>query len=438
MRLTTLQAVFAICAILAASACKEPEGIGLEVLPDGEQMPIAWVDTFSLEVSTITHDSVPTSGINSQLIGDFNDPIFGRLSSELFFQFKPSESNLEFPSDAVVDSMILNLAYSGSYGNTDKLKGLMQFGVYELTEDLYPTCTAEDSTYYSRAAHSISTTPLADFTLWPNLYSEIETLDGVLSPSMRVPLNSDLGTRIINSANLASDEVFVEEFKGLNVKPIDLVRPSGTGSILNLDVNSSDSQIEMYYHTDNEDTIRQFFPVTCLDGVHTAFSHEFSPEVTDALTGGTASGANTFYIQSMASLRAKIEIPHLKELNQLGYVAINKAELLIPIDQSVVSEYGVPTSLFVTGIDSGDAAVFVVDQFEGPDYYGGVYDSENKEYIFNIARHLQSILNNPEEEDYGLYVVNAGTATTAARGVFNGPEHATKPMKLRMTYTIIE
>jgi hypothetical protein len=47
-------------------------------------------------------------------------------------------------------------------------------------------------------------------------------------------------------------------------------------------------------------------------------------------------------------------------------------------------------------------------------------------------------LNSPEEPDLGLYVVNAGNSTNARRGVFNGPQHPDKAMKLRMTYTIVE
>ena len=441
MRLTTLQAVLGVCLILAVSACKEPEGIGLEILPDGEEMPIAWVDTFTLEASTILHDSVPTSGINTYLLGDFGDPIFGRISSELFFQFKPTSSSLEFPSDAVVDSVILNLAYSGSYGNTDKLNGTMQFGVYELEEDLYPTGTG-DSVYQSTASHAVSSTPLAEHTFWPNLYADIPTLDGVLPPSLRIHLDPDLGTRILNSLNLASEEVFIEEFKGLNVKPIDPIRNDRTGSILYFNVASVNSQVWLYYHTATEDTIRQPFSIANADGVHAAFHPEFKTEIQDAVSGGVTAGDNTVYISSMARTRAKIDIPHVRELNELGYVAINKAELVLPLDESVELEYGVAPSLFVTGIDSSDGAVFVIDQFEGPDYYGGFYDADNKEYVFNIARHLQSILNNPEDEDYGLYVVGSGTAVNASRGVFNGTNKLgvddTEKMKLRMTYTIIE
>jgi hypothetical protein len=37
--------------------------------------------------------------------------------------------------------------------------------------------------------------------------------------------------------------------------------------------------------------------------------------------------------------------------------------------------------------------------------YGGNYDATNKQYVFNIARQIQKILNG--ETDYGFYLVNA-------------------------------
>jgi hypothetical protein len=140
----------------------------------------------------------------------------------------------------------------------------------------------------------------------------------------------------------------------------------------------------------------------------------------------------------MAGVRMKLELPHLKELNNLGIVTINKAELVVPLDESVIVEHSVPTGLSVTGVQEDGGQSFLIDFFEGGDYYGGSHNAESGEYVFNIARHLQSILNAPEEEDYGLYIVNTGTSVNARRAVFKGPGHATKPMKLRMTYTIIE
>lgn len=425
--------------MLIISSCKEPDGIGLDVLPEGEEMAIAWIDSFTIEARTILYDSVQTSGLSSgtYLIGDFGDPIFGRVQSELFMQFKLPSTSVEFGSGAVVDSIILNLAYVGSYGSTDKLKGTMTFGVYELEEDLRNTSTT-DSAYYSTASHSVSATPLAVYQFRPDLYSDVISGSDTIRPSLRIPLDNTLGTRILASGNLASNDVFLTEFKGLNIKPMDVSMSSGFGSILYFNVASSFSWVKLYYHTDTDTSFVDFL-TSNTDGVHTAFHHEYaSTAVESAIAGGTVSGAERLYIQSMAGTRVKVELPHLRELNSLGAVAINKAELVVPLDADLVDEYGVPSNLQITVIDSVGNPIFPVDFFEGSDYYGGVYDSENRQYVFNIARHLQSLLNAPEEVDYGLYITNSGNAVNARRGIFNGPQHPTKPMKLRMTYTIIE
>lgn len=437
MSLNNYRLVFGFLLMIAIASCQEPDGIGLEVLPDGEEMPIAWIDTFTLEARTVIFDSVPTSGTTSFLIGDFGDPIFGRVTSELFTQYKLATTDIDFGSNPQLDSIVLNLAYSGSYGATDKLKGTMKFGVYELEEDLYSTATG-DSVYYSTAAHSVASTPLAEIRFRPNLFSNVVTGTDTLPPSLRIPLDNSLGDRILNSGNLASNEVFLEEFKGLNVKSIDPFRNTGFGSILYFNIASRFSRLELYYKNDDEDSLRIEFLISNSYGVHTSFQHEFPVEILTAMDDSTEAGKDRLYIQSMAGLRMKVDFPHLRKLNELGVVAINKAELVVPLDETVITEYSVPSNLQVTAVKEDGGQTFVVDFFEGTDYYGGSYDSEKKEYVFNIARHLQSILNSPEEPDYGLYITNSGNAVNGRRGVFNGTEHPTDPIKLRMTYTIIE
>jgi hypothetical protein len=439
MRIPKFSAVFSLILLLAVSSCKEPEGIGLEVLPDGEEMEVAWIDTFTLEARTVKYDSVPTSGLNSgtYLVGDFGDPIFGRVRSELYSEFLLSSTGVDFGSGAVTDSIILNVAYAGAYGNTDKLNGTMKFGVYLVDEDLDATGN-NGTVYYSNSNVALSSFPLAEFEFRPDLYSTIDTGDNQLPPSMRVYLSNTFGDSIINSLNLASQEIFAEEFEGICIKPINENMANGHGSILYFNMLSRYTQIELYYHNNDGDTAVFPFEFDNTHGIHTKFTHNFPKEVHHAVNLGTEVGKDRLYIQSMAGLRMKVDMPHLRELNKLGYVAINKAELVLPLDESVVTEYGFPNSLSVTGISEEGGSVFIIDQFEGSDYLGGVYDPVNKEYIFNVARHLQSIINNSDEIDYGLYIVNSGNAVNARRGVFNGPQHSTEPMKLRMTYTIIE
>ncbi|MFT6210275.1 MAG: hypothetical protein ACJAYA_001400 [Bacteroidia bacterium] len=428
--------------LLVIASCKEPDGIGLDVLPAGEEMPIAWVDTFTIEARTVGYDSVLTSGLTTYLLGDFGDPIFGRVKSDLYTQLRLESVPFDPGAGQTIDSIVLNMAYSGSYGNTTKFGGTMRFGVYELTEDLI---SLVDTSYYSTVSHSVDPIALAEFDLRPDLFSGITMIGGgdtvLLPPSLRIRLDDSFGQDILNlgggSTELADNDEFVKAIKGISVRPINASMVSGNGSILYLNLASEASRVELYYHNNN-DTSSVILTMNNTGSVHTFFEHEFPLVINNAIADSTVEGANRLYVQSMAGLRMRLDIPHLRELRELGVVAITKAELVVPIDETVITDYGYPSSLFVTGINDDGGSVILVDQFESSDYYGGVFNSDEGEYVFNIARHIQSILNSPEEPDLGLYVVNAGNSTNARRGVFNGPQHPDKAMKLRMTYTIVE
>lgn len=431
-----IPAALAFLCLLTIASCKEPDGIGLDVLPAGEQMPIDWVDNFTIEARTIVYDSVLTSRLTNYLVGDFGDPIFGRVKSDLYTQVRLGSVPFKPGAGAVVDSVILNIAYAGSYGNTSKLGGVMRFGVYKLTEDLM---NLDDTSYYSTVSHEIDPLALAELDLRPDLLSKVVVGKDTLPPSLRIKLDNSFGQEILNLSEeiLADNGEFVKNIKGIALKPINATMLDGNGSILYLNLASQTSNVELYYHN-NEDTSSINLRMTNAGSAHSYFEHEFSTLINNAIADSTVTGATTLYVQSLAGLRIKLEIPDLHELRNLGHVAINKAELVIPLDQTVVTKYPHPSAMFVTGINEKGGSAIVVDQFESSDYYGGVYNSETGEYVFNLARHVQSIINSPEKPDYGLYVVNAGNSTNAKRGVFNGPQHPDKPMKLRLTYTIID
>lgn len=429
--------------VLLLNACKEPDGIGLDVLPAGQQLPIAWVDSFTLEARTVLDDSVITSVLSSYLIGDFGDPIFGRVRSQLFTQLKLSSESPDFGTNPMVDSVILHLTYSGSYGYTDKLRGTMNFGVFRLAEDLQDTAL-----YYSNVdPHEVDPTALASIEFRPDLYSEIDlgeyvddTISVLRSPALRIPLDLAFGQEILTSLNLADEDLFSNEFKGINIRSESIDMPSGFGSILNFNLGTAFSGIELYYHHDDEDSLRFDLDILQPITTHTIFSHDYAPAIEDVLVGGTATKADRLYTQSMAGLKIKVELPFLKELNNLGAVAINKAEILVPMDPSFDPEHDVPLSIVFREIIDTLGTSSYTDDFNPNtlSYYGGVYDSEKHEYVFNAARYVQSILNSPEEENRGFYIREPSRNSSARRGVFNGPQHPTDPMRLRMTYTIIE
>ncbi len=436
-----LWCLFAIL-LLTANACKDPEDIGLEVLPAGEQMGIAWIDTFTIEARTVDFDSVRTSSRGTYIIGDFNDPIFGEVKAQVFTQFLLSTEGYEFGA-ATVDSVVLNLVYSGSYGRTDKLQGLQKFVVSEVTEDLV---ARDELNFYSDDSYTIDqSNPLAEIEFAPNLLDDVPTSVDTVPPSLRVLLRKDFGQEIVDLAYttelMGSNDNLVSEFKGLNIRPTTTGTPSGNGGLLYFSMADVDTRLEVYYHS-ADDTSYYFFEISEDGEIFTAKDAVVSPTVENAINTGLTSGDEKLYLQSFAGTRVRVALPHLRKLNELGYIAVNKAELVLPVDQSSLDDFGLPEYLQIVSINEYDSAFSIIDVYgeltTGIDYYGGQYDSDNQEYIFNISRHLQETLNDAGP-DYGFYITPV-IVMDGSRVVFNGPMHSGTgdSLKLRMTYTIID
>ena len=143
----------------------------------------------------------------------------------------------------------------------------------------------------------------------------------------------------------------------------------------------------------------------------------------------------------MGGLKVRILFPTLRDLGINGRIAINKANLIVSLDNNdnTVSDYAPPTQLVL--LEEKDGKIrFLLDQYEGMTYYGGAYNSSKKEYKFNIARHIQQVIDGPErngKENLGLYLVvwTADRPNSANRVVLKGPKRQSGNLRLQVTYT---
>jgi uncharacterized protein YgbK (DUF1537 family) len=90
--------------------------------------------------------------------------------------------------------------------------------------------------------------------------------------------------------------------------------------------------------------------------------------------------------------------------------------------------------MLIFASDSLGKNVSIIDASEASSYYGGSYNSTNKEYTFNIARHVQQTLTKIVEEggkDYGLFLVAGGSTSNAQRTLLKG----NNSLKLIVTYS---
>src|SRR5690606_19790146 len=123
-RVFQLSATFFIGLFLLWSCRKEETTIGDTL--QGEGLDVIKTDTFSLNTYTAVLDSMESDETAVNLLGYYNDPVFGSVDCGFVTQIRLSSSNPSFsanPGEVIVDSVVLALAYTGIkwYGNLDDI-----------------------------------------------------------------------------------------------------------------------------------------------------------------------------------------------------------------------------------------------------------------------------------------------------------------------------
>lgn len=421
-------------------SCEEPDIVGLEVQPPNDKMDVVF-DTITLVAYSVKEDSIRTDETVYNLLGSNEDPVFGKNSASFYSQFRLSSDNVNFGTNLHpdLDSIILSLAYKGIYGDTSAQQTVK---VYELAENIY-----KDSVYYSNREILTTGVSLASKTFVPNLKDSVIVGGEKQAPQLRIRLSDELGQRFLDasgSTSLSDNTNFLEFFKGIYVTNLPAI---GTGAIMYFDMLNSLSKITLYYHNDTTDSLKYNFVSNELCARINHFNHSkyqyADSYLLSEISGDTTKGDSILYLQSMAGLKIRIQYPYIRDLIKNGRIAINKADLIVSVDDNPVygnlSTYSPPAQLVLIEEQNG-LIRFLLDQYEGMSYYGGAYNSSKKEYKFNIARHIQQVVDGPEhngKENLGLYLVVwlADRPNKANRVVLNGTKRHSGNLRLQITYT---
>ena len=438
--------IISLIILASVFGCKDPELVGLDTIADTDGLALEQVDTFTVVGSYFLIDTIETSNLTSYLLGGMNDPVFGKVSSTLYTQFKLGGSNVTFPSDAVIDSVVVYLKYSGAYGETDRFNGHQTINVFKLGGDIM-----EDSVYTQSSTHDLGS-QIGVVSFQPDLYNGTTITYGTdtleLAPHLRIPLDNSYGQEILDAGSsiLDSNVHFLEVFKGLVFEPQTSGLAEGSGAMLYFDTPNPETRMRLYYHESGslEEDVFDLF-VGTLAATHTSFHHDYSQAFLDD-TSNTVAGEQNLFVQAVGGVGSRISFPTLINLlekddaeNHIHRIAINKAELIFPIEAETFSDLSPPLRLHLEfqPVDTLDIQVPPIDSFEGADYYGGSFNSTELEYKFNIARQLQWFLNR-EIEFPELRVYIEDQKSTGYRGILNGTKHPLRPIKLRVTFTRIE
>ncbi|MEE4259313.1 MAG: DUF4270 family protein [Bacteroidales bacterium] len=425
--------------IIFVISCAKPAGeVGAIIQPEDSKLQVFWTDTAYVYAYSVPDDSVRTDGLSTTLLGSIMDPTFGHTTASFYSQFMLEESGHRFGENAQVDSLILQLKYTGnSYGDTTTQ---LTANVYQMEGELDLA-----SEYYSNVDIPVFPIDYANYSFAPKPHDSVVVGDDTISQVLRINLsdiNPDLANYLLNidSTLMDSNDVFMDYFKGLYVTTAPV---SANGSLVNFDLFNARSKMTLYYHNSEEDSLEFDYPITVITQYASKYEHDFesgSPDFVEQVAQGeTALGSNKFYVQGISGVAATIKTPNIPDWSQLGTVALNEAKLVLP-GNSMDTLYNAPIKLALAVINGDGTYGFLPDENGQDLYFGGEYKASTRSYTFRITRYLQSLINDPTIQNNGLYLIVRGGSIYPNRFVFNGhePESDTTRLHLEITYTNLD
>ncbi|WP_165840942.1 DUF4270 family protein [Larkinella punicea] len=389
IQLSLMAVMFALVSVLVA--CEEPKDIGLA---PPTAIGVLYTDTLTVETSTILLDSVVTDRNSRLLVGQYTDPVFGKVVAKTFGQLYVEGGSFKTEGEIVYDSLRVLVGYSYVYGDTTRAQEIL---VHRLTEDL-------DSTkrYTNASSVAYAAEPLAKIKLTPT------AVGGAGYARLPDALGRELLELSKGSGIVQAD--FRKVFKGIAVVP-----GATNTTVFGF---SNNMFIELYYHKSADTT-----KVLSIDFFTTAGLPSFSQvkvdrsgtklaalSLTNSLTGADTGGE--MFVQSAAGVTTKVNFPTIENLKkESGRIAINRAELSLFVKGS--SPGGpVPSVMTLAQTDANNRLLYTPETGTGTRllhllqtqsgtfqtankwYYPQIvgYSSRQKTYTFDVTTYLQAIL----------------------------------------------
>jgi hypothetical protein len=445
----------AFAAIIVISiGCNDGSIIGNDLL-ENEAIELAYDDNFALTAKTVRGDSVTTfrTGItsNTYLLGQIDDPIFGKYASDIYTGISFGSSTPDF-SDSTIDSIVLELEYDslGFYGDNNVTHN---FEVFTVEEDWLDRDTIYSDESFATSMMSIGSKSFvpdfrADSIRFQVRDTEVDSFI-TLSPRINIRLDDAFGQMLLDDTFAAkNDTLLIESFKGLYIKST-----TDGNSIVGLNFVKSGSistiipKVAVYYtQLTSTGTAKRTYNYLLRNEVYSEFALDNTgSEVGNSLNDETA-GEEFLYAQGMSGINGEVGLP---DLSSIKGNLINSAQLVLTIADEENDSYPHNRQFLLSKYDDGDRVLIEDIVKDGVNISTGlaILDGiprralhENGDSVtlvtFNITDFTRNVINS-EEISPILVITPVGRVETPRRTVFYGSKHPTYPAKLRIAYTII-
>ncbi len=445
---------FALMLITFMSCTDDPGKIGLALLPTDDLVIIGTTTNTNIQSYTATDVIQRTDEASYSLLGTFNDPVFGKTITDFACQYRVS-SFPAFLKNAKIDSLMLYLAYKEIYGDTLTVQNIK---IYELAQDIpfddkFYQNTDLKAMSYGEVLAEKSYIPKFRLDSLTNKYGSTKKIPkDTVSQVIAIRMSETLVNKLVSADSIiyTKNELFLNYFKGIYIEANDqsqegtLMKILGSGTAMY-------PEMVMYYHKDKDTTDYTF---TYRNNTNASrinrFVHNYSTTAFAANLDKEVTQDSLIYVQTTGGLRSKILIPDLGIWSKLipelandadtAYLAINKAELIFKLDTmfSEPRDYRPSEQLVLSAIDADGKTYLPADHSFSPAYYGGTYNLIDRTYRFNIAQHVQDVMNKKEgKENNGFYLETAYKNSTSRRVVLKGPTSKTG-VRLEITYSKVK
>jgi len=398
------------------------------------------VDTMTVEMSTINLDSLITSGQSRILIGNYDDPLFGKVKSDSYFQLSTTTyalNNSGSDTEAVkfvFDSISMILKYDNYYfGDTTKVQ---TFDIHRLIQKVKPN--TEDNNFYNNSALSYSPESLGTISYKPR---------PIEKDSINIKMSSAFGEELfqkLKKREVTDFDTFTEYLKGFVLVP----SASNSSSVIGFSANTS--KVRLYYSKYQADTEETPYIVdfTILDKSKqfNAISSDKSGTLLQNLSVPTSKltsslTENQGFIQSGTGVSCRIDFPNIKEFKRISASgAIVAAELLLkPVNNSYSDKYPLSDSLSVYVADNLNRVSGPLLNSQSKTVYGILNKktdefNENIGYTIPIGGFLQKEMLKQSDSKSSLILTLPVLSKAVNRVVLGDQKHLNNKIQLKIYY----
>jgi hypothetical protein len=437
--------LFSVLAIFSLAGCQKPNIAFGTTFLNNSNTNIVVIDTFSVSLSTVLVDSIPTAGTGTMMIGSYKDPYFGNITTRPYFQVGPPNSpNVSF--QATFDSLDFIMRSNKSfYGDTTIQQ---RFYINELDTPIYLPLL--QPTFFNNSSIPFNPTPMGyrDVTILPTAAQT--SLSGFDTVKIRLP--DSLGLSLMGMMQRKSDTISnIEKF--LNYLPGFTLSadPSSQGVIYGF---RDTVTMRFHYHEPGSSNVYKF-----IDFPFTSKPHAFN-QITADRTGTplevfknlqntrpnpliyaeapSSMTGNTAYVQSATGVELKIMFPNMSSLTNLpDYLGVLKADLILkPVPGSYSPLIALPPTLTLSQTDMNNKLGPGATTPNTPSTGSLVVDytfGQNTTYTYDITAYMKSLIASGLYNEKGI-MLTALSNTTMNRAAFNDRNNKLYTITLKLYY----